>query len=385
MSFTASFLGALRVLVVNIAVLDNPSPVILISGTRPNGCPHFGTQVRSRHSRAPLSLLVREGDMRRIILPLTLTFLVLATSAFSDNDELKEVSFLPQWIPQAQFAGYMMALEKGLYERAGLDVDLLEGGPGKNPMAYLLNREATFGTSWLATGIEERALGLPVVCIGQILQRTALMLVADRTRGVTKLQDLAGKKVALWVGPFGLQPTLYLNGKGIHVQNLANYSSIELFLRHGVIATWAMWYNEYHLILNSGFNPDELTVFDLKDSAFDFPEDGLYCLEETYRKDPGMCAAFAAASIKGWLYAFKHKEETLDVVMRYAEAAYTGTNRAHQRWMLSRMEDLILPGGRKQTAGKLDLKDYVAVGEALQENRIINEIPPLREFYKGPE
>jgi NitT/TauT family transport system substrate-binding protein len=171
----------------------------------------------------------------------------------------------------------------------------------------------------------------------------------------------------------------------VEVDIVPNYSSVELFLRHGVIATWAMWYNEYHLVLNSGYNPDELTVFSLKDTDLGFPEDGIYCLERTYRKDPSMCKAFAAASVKGWLYAFKHREEALDIVMKHAEAAFTGTNRAHQNWMLARMEDLILPGGRTDIAGKLDPRDYEAVGGALQENRIIDEFPPLREFYKGPE
>ena len=39
---------------------------------------------------------------------------------------------MPQWIPQAQFAGYMVAKEKGFYRDAGLDLNLLVGGPGKN-------------------------------------------------------------------------------------------------------------------------------------------------------------------------------------------------------------------------------------------------------------
>ena len=44
---------------------------------------------------------------------------------------LKKASFCPQWIPQAQFAGYMVALEKGFYREAGLDLTLMVGGPRK--------------------------------------------------------------------------------------------------------------------------------------------------------------------------------------------------------------------------------------------------------------
>jgi NitT/TauT family transport system substrate-binding protein len=326
-----------------------------------------------------------EIEMKTILNALVVIILTIASQSEAAQSSLKKGSFIPQWIPQAQFAGYMTAMEKGFYERAGLDVDLLEGGPGRNSFSYLRDGKAVFGSGWLAEGIKERAKGTPIVCIGQILQRTALMLVADKSRGVNELRDLEGKKVARWGGQFSLQPALFFRRNGVKVDVVPNYTSAQLFLKRGVSATWAMWYNEYHLILNSGYNPDELKVFDLKESGLDFPEDGLYCLEETFQKEPAMCAAFVAASIKGWLYAFKHKEEALDIVIQRAEKVHTGTNRAHQRWMLARMEDLILPGGRKDIVGRLNPADYAKVCEALRENKIIKESPALNEFYKGPK
>ncbi|MFB3787815.1 MAG: hypothetical protein ACE15F_15760 [bacterium] len=40
----------------------------------------------------------------------------------------RPIVFLPQWEPQAQFAGYFMALEKDFYARRGLTVKILCGG-----------------------------------------------------------------------------------------------------------------------------------------------------------------------------------------------------------------------------------------------------------------
>ena len=113
----------------------------------------------------------------------------------------------------------------------------------------------------------------------------------------------------------------------------------------------AMWYNEYHTIFNSGINADDLTLFFFSQFGLNFPEDGIYCTEETFRKDPEMCAAFVRASIKGWLYAFDNQEEAMDIVMKHAKSAHTGTNRAHQRWMLARMKDLIIPDGDSSGLG----------------------------------
>ena len=54
----------------------------------------------------------------------------------------------------------------------------------------------------------------------------------------------------------------------------------------------AMWYNQYHTILNSGLNADDLTLFFFSKLGLNFPEDGIYCMEETLRKDPELSEAF---------------------------------------------------------------------------------------------
>ncbi len=59
-------------------------------------------------------------------------FFVLAMlgNAYADQGG-KRVSFVPQWIPQAQFAGYYVAREKGFYEKYGLEVNILRCIPRK--------------------------------------------------------------------------------------------------------------------------------------------------------------------------------------------------------------------------------------------------------------
>ena len=47
-----------------------------------------------------------------VIVVLFLVFLQ-TVSAVQAETVLKKASFAPQWLPQAQFAGYMVALEKG--------------------------------------------------------------------------------------------------------------------------------------------------------------------------------------------------------------------------------------------------------------------------------
>jgi len=51
-----------------------------------------------------------------------------------------------------------------------------------------------------------RAEGTRVVNIAQIMQRSALMLVAKKSSGIRTPQDMNGKKVGLW-GPIIHDPT----------------------------------------------------------------------------------------------------------------------------------------------------------------------------------
>lgn len=308
--------------------------------------------------------------------------ILLVSPVNSEISPLKKVSFIPQWAPQAQFAGYYVAYEKGIYKKYGLDVTIVDGGPDRLPSDYLESGKVDFATLWLSTGIEERSKGVKLVNLAQIIQKSALMLVAKASRGIKKPEDLNGKKVGLWAAIYQIQPRAFFKKYNLDVKIIPQTYSVNLFLRDGVDAASAMWFNEYHTILNSGYEPEELTSFFFYDYGLNFPEDGIYALEETLEKDPAACAAFIQASLEGWQYAFEHPDEALDIVLEYMRALHVPANRMHQKWMLDRMKDLLSLDSSGRPSGVLSLDDYNRVAEKLKESDMIKEIPDFNSFFK---
>ena len=307
---------------------------------------------------------------------------ILVAPPFAFGGNLKKATFLPQWTHQAQFAGYYVAKEKGIYEKYGIDLVILPGGPDSPAAETLAKGKADFTSMFLATAIQKRASGVKLVNVGQLVQRSGFILVTRKSSGIASPEDMNGKRVSLWAD-FQVQALAFLRKYDLHVKIVPQTFTINLFLRGGVDVASAMWYNEYHTLLNAGLDEDELTTFFFDKYGLNFPEDGIYCLEETVKRDRELCSAFVQATIEGWKYAFAHPDESLDIVMKYVNEAHIGTNRVHQKWMLERMKDLISPQEAKTPMGLLREEDYDLVSRELKLQGMIKDITPFGNFMSS--
>ncbi len=293
---------------------------------------------------------------------------------------LQKVRLILQWLPQAQFAGYYVAHERGLYKKYGIDLEILPSGPDAPPSVFLREKKAEFATMWLSTAIQKRANGLRLINIGQMIQRSALMLVVKKDSGIKRPADLHNKKVSIFDGDFSIQPMALFKRLSINPRLITQSTTVNLFLRGGVDAVSAMWYNEYHMILSAGINPEELQTFLYSDYGLNFPEDGIYVLESFFKDHADIACAFVKASIEGWEYALLRPEEAVDTVLKRMIEAGVPANRAHQKWMLLRIGDLMRHKG-KDGLGVLFKNDYDLVAKELQCLGLINKIPAFEDFH----
>ena len=293
---------------------------------------------------------------------------------------LKKVSFMPLWEPQAQFAGYYVAVDKGIYARNGIDLKILRAGARHSPVEALEKGIADFAILWLSTALQHRSARIEFVNLAQIIQRSSKMLISKKAAGIKTIADMEGKKVGLVGGDESIPFRTLFAKHHVKVQEVRKSHTVNLFLRGGVDVTSAMWFNEYHTIIDSGIDPDELNVIFLRDQGMNFLEDGIYTMEKTLHKDPALATAFVTASLEGWRYAFDHPDEALDIVLKYMHEAQLPASRMHQKWMLDRMRDLMTPAAPDVEFGQLKEQDYLAVCLALQKQGLIRTYPDYATF-----
>jgi NitT/TauT family transport system substrate-binding protein len=316
------------------------------------------------------------SSLIKICITLLLLFLLLPLQA-----QLPKIVFAPQWLPQAQFAGYYTALDKGFYKEAGLDVEIIHPSASVQATALLAEGKADVISLFMVTGIAMKDQGLDLVNIGQLSQHSAILMVTKKTSGIDKPELLDGKKIGIWKSGFDELPKAMIEEKKLKVEWVPLLSSVNLFTMNGIDAMTVMWYNEYDQIVNCGINEDELNTLFLSKLGYDIPEDGLYCLKSTAVQKKEELGKFIKATLKGWEYVARDREFALNAVIKRMKEAHIASNRAHQEWMLDKVLEMIAPGDKAVTPGELLEKDYREASDLLLRSGRISAKINYPDFY----
>jgi NitT/TauT family transport system substrate-binding protein len=91
--------------------------------------------------------------------------------------EKSDVSVQLKWLPQAQFMGYYVALDKGYFEEVGLNVSIIPGGGDIGETTAVYTGQVDFGVTWVSNLIAANAGGMGLLEVSQFYQRSGLVLV----------------------------------------------------------------------------------------------------------------------------------------------------------------------------------------------------------------
>ncbi|KGR90898.1 myristoyl transferase [Ureibacillus massiliensis 4400831 = CIP 108448 = CCUG 49529] len=306
------------------------------------------------------------------------------TSGTSSEGGLTPVTLQLKWVPQAQFAGYFVALEKGYYEEEGLDVTIAPGGPDIVPEQQVANGAAQIGVDWVASLLPHQEQGMPLVQIAQIYQNSGLQLVSMKDSGIETPEDLAGKNVGNWMGGNEFELLALFDKYGLDPNSDFNFVkqafTMDQFLTGELDAASVMTYNEYHVVLESGVPASDLNIIDMNEEGVAMLEDNLFANSEWLEDNKEVAAKFVKASIKGWKDAIENPEEAVDFVMAQVEEG--STTREHQLVMMEEVAKLVVPEGfDPANIGIIDADMFQQTADIAHQYGVIKEPADITKAY----
>jgi NitT/TauT family transport system substrate-binding protein len=285
-----------------------------------------------------------------------------------------------KWVAQAQFAGYFVAKDKGLYKEAGLDVTIKPGGPDIAPEQVAAAGGADVIVDWMTAALAAREKGVDLTNISQTFQREGLELTCLKSSGVKSAKDFPGRTLGVWFygNEYPFMAWMHKLGysteggpKGVTV--LKQGFNVDPLLQKQADCISTMTYNEYWQVIDAGIKPSQLIVFKYSDEGVGVLEDGLYANGDKIKdKDyADKMARFVAASDKGWAWAVKHQEEAAKIVI--ANDTTGAQTLKHQIVMMKEIAKLITDS--KEPLGYLNPRDYERTVAELKEQGIIKGTP----------
>ena len=275
-----------------------------------------------------------------------------AAAAIGAGRTAVKVKIQLQWFNQAQFAGYIVALNKGFYKEQGLDVTLLEGGTTIVPQTVLAQGQADYAIAWVPKALQSREQGANITDVAQVFQRSGTTQISFKDKNITTAADLKGKKVGNW--GFGNEFELFA---GMTKAGLDPSSDVTLvqqqfdenaLLSGDIDAAQAMIYNEYAQVLEAKnpktgklYTPADFNVIKWTDEGTSMLQDSIWAdtkklADPTYQANT---VKMLTASFEGWIYCSTHATECRDIVVKSGSKL----GASHQLWQMNEVNKLIWP------------------------------------------
>ncbi len=289
------------------------------------------------------------------------------------NNPLTPVRVQLQWSDQAQFAGFYAAKARQLFKAEGLDVQLIPGGPGINPVQALQAGKADVAVAWLSSAWRLSTPDSSVTNIAQIFSESALVLICRISLGIYTPSDVLGKQIGVWnVGD-------EIAVKGLLEQFNLDPSQIELveqrpggqdLIEGKLPCVTAMTYNEYWSILKAGVEITDLIVVDPDDYDVAHFEDGLYVMTKRLESPEfrETMVKLKRALRRGWTLSQRAPTLAIEAVMQRNPAL----DRDHQQHMIQNVLQLV--DTRPEAFGLFSLDEFDLVSASKQ--RYTNSSPP---------
>jgi NitT/TauT family transport system substrate-binding protein len=216
--------------------------------------------------------------------------------------KLDKVSFGTNWVAEAEHGGFFQAVADGTYNKYGLDVTIVPGGPNdNNRMLLIAGKIDFFMAANTLMSFDAVTNHVPVVTIAAIFQKDPQVFLTHPESKVSKIEDL--KPLTLFISKEGLTSYFqWLKSEyGFSDKNVRPYTfNPQPFIATAQSAMQGYLTSEpYAVEKAAGFKPNVLL---LADSGFNTYSTLIETRADVIDKKPDLVQRFVDASIVGWYH-----------------------------------------------------------------------------------
>jgi NitT/TauT family transport system substrate-binding protein len=211
----------------------------------------------------------------------------------------EKVRFGLSWVAEAEHCGFFQAKANGLYDKAGLDVEIVNGGPDRN-----LPLQIGAGDLQLAMGSSFTTLhmlnqNVPAVTVAAFFQKDPQTLVAHPDQGVKTLADLKGRPIM--IAKFSQQEYWqFLKRKyGFNDSQLRPYTYSAAPFLADPRSVQQGYITEDAMLLGKAMPKPPVSLL-LADHGYNNYQDTIFAMKSYVEARPQVVQAFIEASRVGW-------------------------------------------------------------------------------------
>lgn len=222
------------------------------------------------------------------------------------------------YIPNIQFAPFYVAVQKGYFRDAGIDIEFdykfeTDGvklvGSGELPFAIVSGEQVLLA----------RAQGLPVTYVTAWYQQYPVSVVAKSELGVVIPQDLKGKKIGLpglfgatYVGLLAMLFEAKMSEKDVTLDSIG-FNQVDLLASGQQTIVVGYTANEPIQLRARGIPVTEIRVADYVQLA----SNGILASEKVIKENPDLVRAFVGAFLKGLNDTIANPDEAFKISASY--------------------------------------------------------------------
>ena len=223
------------------------------------------------------------------------------------------VNFQLKWQHSAQFTGFYAAEKLGFYTEEGIEATLLQGGPGIDVNAPVLEGKAQFGIDGADHLIELHASGTDVSALGVIFHRSPIVYIADQSTGITRPDQFAGRTIRM-------VPSHKTFFRAFATRNKIPEESVKFVSLRPNAESWESGKADVWSVYSIGMLAvvekagHSANVIFPDDYGLHFAADTIFARRDFVDQNPGLAKRFIRASRRGWEYALAEPAKAVKMV-----------------------------------------------------------------------